>query len=579
MKSNSFQDIFFLSAIIILSSIMIIGLFPGRFDAGVTNENFFLVTAMTVPVIAAIYFIVISFRRRLNIKSHEIRKSLNKKLTISFLFIAVLSTMPIVIVSSTYFNQNIAMMFKGSTGKAIRESIHFTDEIFKEFSNDLKHELQVARYFIIKKRLNNFALLFDEAKNTLGTKGFNVLIFKKGSSRPALKYNHVGDDYGEKIQKFYKNISGKEIEIDRLTIAGKDIFAGAVGIYQNVLVITKEIPIELTARERLFYRASDEYREVERLRDFFVEGSGAFLMILSISIVGIGYLISHFLSKSITRPLEELSVASTRISQGDYGLTLPNKSQDEIGQLIRSFNGMSLELERNRIIMFEKQKLEAWNDMAKKLVHEIKNPLTPIRLSAERMRRSVLRKKENMEESIIEGSETIVGEVDSLLKLVGVFNDFARLPEKKEEIHELHGLVKETISLYSVYDNVNIHFESSDDEIFISLDKVLIKQALSNLLTNAVQAIEARGEIFIGVQKFIDNRVEISIRDTGVGIKSEDVEKVFEPGFTLKHNGTGLGLAIVRKIILEHQGKIICNSILGKGSEFIITLPIKKGES
>ncbi len=578
MKSNSFQDIIFLSGIIIFSSILIIGLFPGRLDDGVVNEKFFFATAMTVPVIAAIYFIIISFRRRLEIRSREIRASLSKKLTISFLFIAVLSTMPIVIVSSTYFNQNIAMMFKGSTGVSIRESIDLTNDLFKEFAGEVRNELRSVKYFVKKNKAHSFNIIFDEIKKTLVAKGFSIFIFQKGKNKITFQNTLPGNSYGTKIQKFYKNFSGDKIKTDRILINGKEIICGVIELNKNIFVLSKEIPLELSEREKLFYKANDDYQEVERLRNFFVEGSGAFLMVLSILIVGIAYLISFFLSKSITHPLEELSEASGQISKGDYGVELPGERKDEIGQLIQSFNSMSKELKQNRDVMFEKQKLEAWNDMARKLVHEIKNPLTPIRLSAERIRRLVLQNKKNMEDSILQGTETIMAEVDSLLSLVRVFNDFARLPEKKEEVQDISELICETVILYSAHENIQINFEPLDEKLFVFLDKVLMKQALNNILSNAVEAIEVKGEISIEVQKNQENQIEISIRDTGGGINAKDVENIFQPGFTLKKHGTGLGLAIVHKIILEHHGKILCNSVLGKGSEFIITLPIKNGD-
>ncbi len=574
MKPNLFQDFFVLSGIIILSSILIIGLFPGRFDAGLVDENFFITTVMTVPVISAIYFIITSFRRRLDIKSPDIRESLSKKLTISFLFIAVLSTMPIVIVSSTYFNQNIAMMFKGSTEVSIREAIKLTDELYGEFIGELGNELESIKYYVGKFRRFNMHLSHDEVANTIGKKGFNLYVFKAGSKDVFFKHTLPGSNNAQDICRFYEQLEEDGISTDRIVIKGTNIICGAARVKDTVFALTREIPLQLISREDLFYRASDEYREVVRLRDYFVNGSGAFLMILSISIVCIAYLISLYLSKSITRPLVELSVASEEISKGNYGAEVRRRTRDEIGQLVESFNRMSRELKQNRNIMYQKQKLEAWNDMAKKLVHEIKNPLTPIRLSAERMRRLAINKSENMEKSIIDGAETIMSEADSLLKLVGEFNDFARLPEKHEENHDLYKLVKDTASLFAAYDNLKIDVYTDSDEKFLMFDRVLIKQALNNIIYNAVQAMDGMGSIEIRAEQCQEGVVQISIRDDGPGIGEDDLDKIFEPGFTLKKDGSGIGLAIVRKIVLEHFGKIKCKSIKGEGAEFIIQLPI-----
>jgi len=573
MRSNSFQDILFLAGIIVLSSILIIGLFPGRFDAGLVDENFFITTVMTVPVIAAIYFIIISFRRRLNIKSRDIRESLSKKLTISFLFIAVLSTMPIVIVSSTYFNQNLSMMFRGSTGQSIRESIKLSGEIVGEFSQELRNELESIEYYIRNNKIYSFIPAKEQVYNSIGKKGFSFLLFKTGPVKATYNYSLPGNDYSEEMRRFYGDLKEGAILTDRIVIHGKNILSGAVKVFNMVFVLTREVPLQLGERENLFYKADSEYREAENIRNYFVKGSGAFLMILSMVIVGLAYFISHYLSQSITKPLVELSNASVEVSRGNYDATVSRKSEDEIGLLVSSFNNMSQELKRNKKVMFQKQKLEAWNDMARKLVHEIKNPLTPIRLSAERIRRLVQSKKENIEESVITGTDTIISEVDSLLKLVVEFNNFARLPEKHAEKNDLYRLLEDTVSFFAVYENVSLSLVKDSDTKEIFFDRVLIKQALNNIISNAIQAMNENGEINIRAEQCSPEMVQVAIRDNGPGIREEDLDKIFEPGFTLKKDGSGLGLAIVRKIILEHSGKVSCTSETGKGTEFFIYLP------
>ena len=235
---------------------------------------------------------------------------------------------------------------------------------------------------------------------------------------------------------------------------------------------------------------------------------------------------------------------------------------------------MAKQLDENQKFMFQKQKLEAWNEMARRIVHEIKNPLTPIRLSAERMRKLAIEENPNMNKAVITGSEMIVEEVNSLLKLVGDFNTFARMPEKKVELTNLNKLIDDTISLYNNYDNVEFKFIKDQSLPDIMIDRSLIRHALNNIINNAIHAVKENGLIAV-TSGFDESGLyqTVKIRDNGPGISPDNVLKIFEPGFTLNKNGTGLGLAIVEKIILEHNGKVYCNSSINAGAEFVLMFP------
>jgi two-component system nitrogen regulation sensor histidine kinase NtrY len=232
---------------------------------------------------------------------------------------------------------------------------------------------------------------------------------------------------------------------------------------------------------------------------------------------------------------------------------------------------MVKQLDENQKFMFQKQKLEAWNEMARKIVHEIKNPLTPIRLSAERMRKLVIEENPNMNNAVITGSETIVKEVNSLLKLISDFNDFARMPEKKVELTSLNKLIDDTILVFNNYENVKFKFIKNENLSDIMIDRSLVRQALNNIINNSIHAINENGLIVITSSLDETGSYQIvKIQDDGPGVSPENLAKIFEPGFTLKKSGTGIGLAIVEKIILEHNGKIYCNSVESQGTEFVL---------
>ena len=247
----------------------------------------------------------------------------------------------------------------------------------------------------------------------------------------------------------------------------------------------------------IFYEGRNDYRLVEQSKDYFESGAGSFLMFISILIIGIAYIFSLYISGNITSPILELSSAAQSLARGNYNYNLEKKSDDEIGALMDSFNTMARQLDENRKIMYQKQKLEAWNEMAKKLVHEIKNPLTPIRLSAERMRKLTAAGSCGKDEAVIAGTETIINEVSSLLRLVSEFNTFARLPERKPEQAQINRLINEAAALFSAHDNIEFKLDLDDGIPDIIADRGLLRQALNNLITNAVQSITGDGTITV----------------------------------------------------------------------------------
>ncbi|MFA5519647.1 MAG: ATP-binding protein [Spirochaetota bacterium] len=581
-STNSLQDIFFLIGIIIFLSVLIIGLFPGRSEAGLVDEDFFITAAMTVPIIAGIYFIVISFRRSLDIESIDIRESISKKITMAFVFIALLSTMPIVIISSTYFNQSLARLFRGSTIEALGESIDQVNDNYDSLVKEVAVELENMKLLLKTVAGKDQRIVFEKSSEYLKRRDFQFAVYDKKQNLVPLYGNQLfswDSDWHNSLLSFYNTAVFKDIKLDRAAFKDIDFITGAFYHNSLLVVINKIIPENLVKRERLFIQAYREYKEVHNLKDYFVSGSGSFLMFLSILIMIIAYLISLYLSGTITRPVLNLSNAAQQLAKGNYKVFIEKRTNDELGGLVNAFNVMVLQLDENNKVMLQKQRLEAWNDMARKLVHEIKNPLTPIRLSAERMRRLVLDNSIKKDEAVITGSETIINEVNSLLRLVSEFNDFARLPEKQADMTSLNDVIKSTVSLFGVYENVLFEedYDPSIPEIWI--DKALIRQALNNLLANAIYAMEESGKISVST-KYDEEKASVIVRikDNGPGIDADFLEKIFVPGFSQKNSGTGLGLAMVEKIILEHFGTITCNSTKGEGSEFVIKFPVMVGD-
>jgi len=227
--------------------------------------------------------------------------------------------------------------------------------------------------------------------------------------------------------------------------------------------------------------------------------------------------------------------------------------------------------------LIQAQKNAAWGEVARRLAHEIKNPLTPIQLSAERLQLKLASKLENADADILQRStRTIVQQVEAMKEMVDDFSQYAK-PSKKQAVNiDLAELIQEVLTLYASKPGIAFKTEYETGSLMIKGDPVNIRQVLHNLIKNALEAIETKGQIEIGlhrVQKNNSDFIEIALYDDGPGIKDEQIEQIFEPYVTTKAKGTGLGLAIVKKIIEEHGGAIWVDTRRKSGAGFIIQLP------
>jgi len=227
--------------------------------------------------------------------------------------------------------------------------------------------------------------------------------------------------------------------------------------------------------------------------------------------------------------------------------------------------------------LIQAQKNAAWGEVARRLAHEIKNPLTPIKLSAERLQHKLADKLEMADADMLQRStRTIIGQVEAMKEMVDDFSEYAK-PSKKQAVNiDLSQLAEEVRSLYVLKSGVRFYAHYENAPLIMHGDPVSIRQVLHNLIKNALEAIDGNGQIDLDihrVQKNNINFIEIALHDDGVGIKEEQLEQIFEPYVTTKVKGTGLGLAIVKKIIEEHGGAIWVDASRKVGAGFIIQLP------
>jgi nitrogen fixation/metabolism regulation signal transduction histidine kinase len=287
-------------------------------------------------------------------------------------------------------------------------------------------------------------------------------------------------------------------------------------------------------------------------------------------------------TQRVTYPIVELTEATRRVAEGDFSIQILARRGDELGLLIRSFNAMVQDLEKSRAALVKAEKISIWQNMAQQLAHEIKNPLTPIKLSAERVLRRWRNEPEKIGE-ILEGSMlAIIQETEGLSTLLTEFRTLSGPVEPSKSWTNLKETSGEIIGRYRVsHPLVQFEIEHINPDIAVKIDKHRLSQVLTNLIINAIDAVEGRGSIEIraDVVKKRDIRYcRLSVKDSGKGIGKQEGIFIFTPYFTTKDSGTGLGLPIVERIINDHGGAIWYNSAEGMGTTFFVDLPVDDPE-
>ncbi|HCN12718.1 MAG TPA: two-component sensor histidine kinase, partial [Chryseobacterium sp.] len=244
---------------------------------------------------------------------------------------------------------------------------------------------------------------------------------------------------------------------------------------------------------------------------------------------------------------------------------------DELNQLVKAYNTMILQIKEQKERLSFKEKEEAWREMAKQVAHEVKNPLTPMKLTIQNFARKFDPNDPNIHEKVKNLSKTMVDQIDLVATVASAFSQFAQLPEKHNEIFDLN---KEIKIIMNVFSDEKIYFHSNKDEIMVEMDKIYLSRIITNLVANAIQAKHDDRENIINLDvEQRQKRIFITLTDNGKGIPEDLFDRIFEPNFTSKSGGTGLGLTMVRKMVEDYKGEITVQSEVGKGSTFTISLP------
>jgi two-component system nitrogen regulation sensor histidine kinase NtrY len=283
-------------------------------------------------------------------------------------------------------------------------------------------------------------------------------------------------------------------------------------------------------------------------------------------------------SSRVTRPVKRLADAAREVAAGNWNARVPVDSTDEFGELAESFNRMTAELLDQKRSLVQAERVAAWRELARRLAHELKNPLFPLQLTVENLIRARQQTPPQFDEVFRESSSTLLAEIANLKNIIARFSEFSRMPQPQFQRLQVNEIMQNVARLLQAqlaspgHAEIECRLELMQPEEPIAADPELLHRALSNLALNAMDAMPHGGLLTLRTRQ--DNgRVAMEVEDSGIGLTPEECERLFTPYYTSKAHGTGLGLAIVQSIVSDHGGRISVRSEPGRGTTFMIDLP------
>lgn len=451
-------------------------------------------------------------------------------------------------------------------------SLKYITELNTEKNKDNLREKAHSVLMEVEQKLAN-----DRPFNNRSTQELNILLSK-------LSYIYFSDinlyDLGGRLVASSRNeifskglIAGimNEDAYNQLTYSKKTFFIQneSIGNYE---FLSAYVPVRNELNKIIGYINLPYFAKEEEYKQE-ITGFLASYINLYIVIILFAILFTLLITNHITRPLQLLIENIRRIKLGKKNKKLEWNKKDEIGSLVNEYNRMIDKLEESAILLARTERESAWRDMAQQVAHEIKNPLTPMKLSVQYLQKAWDERADDWEERLKRFTRTISQQIDTLADIASAFSDFTKLKEAKNEKINLTDVISDAINLYRDYSDIEFKFIAEDILYYVYADKNHLLRVFNNLLKNSIQSFDsfAKGEIIVELIKE-SKAVLIKVIDNGPGIGKERKEEIFTPYFTTKSSGMGLGLTMVRNIIKELKGEIWVESELGKGTIFFIKL-------
>jgi len=575
-----FRDIFYLFIVLWLSVFIAEYFF---LDKNATPfDRIFGYIIIFLPLGTLNFLLHYLYRNRKIQLTGKLRSSLRYRLILAFLLVSIIPAMPIFLLTSSNVESIISVFFKldlkGGMESAEEMLLYHENEFAKRFYDDiLKNKNEIIYY------INNI----ENIKKDKFIKFINRWLDENADAIYVYDNLTLVKIYGTNLLKTKQIENFRDSYIVAL-IGNMKYVVVKIPLNQNMnILLLKKIYKNYEIYESKFRNVySLLSKKEERFSEVIPYNLRLSLAILYLAMIVVAIIVAILLARQISHPIVSLAAATRKVTEGNLDIRIDEKSEGEIAILIQSFNSMTEELQTLRSRLLYSLRVAAWQEVARRLAHEIKNPLTPIQLSAERMLRKLEQNNiEDLKKAVRSGSNTIIEQVNVLKHLLEEFSNFTRLPSAKLELQNIVPLVKESTDLFKNIPDVIIEVRAQDNLPKLYLDKNLFIGMMNNLLKNAVEAVKEKykdntkkGIVLVSIttQKRMGKMfVILKVEDNGPGIPDELKEKIFEPYFSTKEGyGSGLGLALVERAVMEHNARIlVLDSSLG-GAEFRIIFQV-----
>ncbi len=479
--------------------------------------------------------------------------------TLSLRIRIFLSMIVLIIVASILMASISIIQFKNEARGYHQERLERKETAIKEHIN---YVLSNSTYPLTEA---NLPLIFkDEIHELADIHNLNLNIYNlKGKLLISSKASFSVDSVSPPIPKYIIKLVQSSIEKRYVDVKSVDGMKNRSSFSQ-----IKDDKFKPLGILNLPYVDDDDYYE-EELRAFLIRLSQVYSFMLIVA-----FALAYFLASYITKSLKTISdkINETSLNQKNEKIVIEANSR-EINSLITAYNGMVDKLEESAAMLAQSEREQAWREMAKQVAHEIKNPLTPMRLTVQSFQRKFDPDDPNLKQKLDDYTKTLIQQIDTMTSVASAFSNFASMPAQQNESLNVVDVVELALDIFN---EDFIQFESNKEEIIAKLDRTQLIRIITNLVKNAIQSIPEEQEfkkVLVAVNEE-NEHVFIRVEDNGSGIEVENREHVFEPKFTTKTSGMGLGLGIIKNIIENYKGTITFETELGKGTTFTVSLPL-----
>jgi two-component system, NtrC family, nitrogen regulation sensor histidine kinase NtrY len=556
----------------------------------ITLKNFNLQFLLFVDLILLGLFFLLIIYEVYKLISKKNKKNIGHEVNLKYiLYFSSTTLLPAVIIaifSLILFNVGLQKYFDDKIKTVVNDSAELANNYVEQTRNSIETDI-----LLIVLDLNNQSSLFYENPNRFMQLLVNQRLLRRldevhlldGSSNvimsnvvdPNIKFIPPPDE------AFNRSLSGKPVRIIDSRSNRTSALVKLSNYIDTYLYIVRFMDPKVINYLKQTGDAVDFYFTVQESKTGIKITFGIIYLLIVTLFLFLAIIISISFASRLTRPIVNLIGASEKISSGDLNAKVPKINADsEFEKLNENFNSMidKLKIQQDKLLLSERH--SAWENVARKLAHEIKNPLTPIQLSIDRIREKYLNEKNNSDNNFSEYLNTITKQIKNIEFLLNEFSDFARMPKPILKKINLYDLIKRTINLNELIDkSININLLSKKFEIYLNADEEQLNRVFINLTKNSIESIQEKkiksddfkGKINLEIKEDNDY-IFVKVTDNGAGFKNVDKAKMLTPYFTTKKKGTGLGLAIVTKIINDHNGSISFNSIT-EGAKVEIKIP------